>query len=541
MIDSSISLQHTSSILPFFASGYNFPDSYTISLYENDLFYIFPELFVLLGTIFCSIFGVYASTDRESGYPSLHRIFPFLGIFLCIGSLFLLSTTPFTNGLLCNHSLLYDSMGKYFKMVLLFGGILFFGVCRKNFSIIGINNFEYILLFLFSITSMLFLISAYDFLTIYLTIELQALSFYVLAASKRSSEFSTEAGLKYFLLGAFSSGLLLFGMAFLYGFTGMIYFSDLFLYLTLPIEKEQSLPIFCGFLFLFFGFLFKLTAAPFHIWAPDVYEGAPTAVTAFFATLPKASLLPPFWKVFFLTSQWNGSDPFLETNGSSYGFLLLLLLFSVFLSIGIGTFAALGQRKVKRLMAYSSIAHIGFLLLGFVCESFGGLQSIFIYYPIYMITTLGIFSILTTKLWSRRVFGREEGIGGKYITDFAGMGKRQPILSFIFSIFFFSLAGIPPLAGFYSKAFLFFAALLSGMFFLGFFGILASVCSCFYYIRFIRIFYFEKETTSLQLNNISIENSYFLPGAFLFITLQPLWWEPLYSYTGKINSMLYIL
>lgn len=388
---------------------------------------------------------------------------------------------------------------------------------------------------------MLFLISAYDFLTIYLTVELQALSFYVLAASKRSSEFSTEAGLKYFLLGAFSSGLLLFGMAFLYGFTGMIHFSDLFLYLTLPIEKEPSPPIFCGFLFLFFGFLFKLTAAPFHIWAPDVYEGAPTAVTAFFATLPKASLLPPFWRVLFLTTHWNGSNYSLESNDGENGFLITLLIFSVFLSIAIGTFAALGQRKMKRLLAYSSIAHIGFILMGFVCESFGGFQSIFIYYPIYMITTLGIFSILTTNLWSRRVFGREEGIGGKYITDFAGIGKRQPILSLIFSIFFFSLAGIPPLAGFYSKAFLFFAALLSGIFFLGLFGILASVCSCFYYIRFIRIFYFEKETTSLQFNTISIENSYITPLAFLFITFQPLWWEPLYSYSGKIASTVYIL
>jgi proton-translocating NADH-quinone oxidoreductase chain N len=520
---------------------HNFSESYGNSLFENDIFYLFPELFLLLGTIFCSIFGVYGSTDKRSGYPSLHRIFPFLGMVLCFGSLFLLWTTPFTNGILCNHSLIYDAMSFYFKGIVLFGGIALFGMSRKSFSTVLLNNFEYILLFLFSITSMLFLISAYDFLTVYLTIELQALSFYVLAASKRSSEFSTEAGLKYFLLGAFSSGLLLFGMAFLYGFTGMIHFSDLFLYLTLPMGEDSSVPIFCGFLFLFFGFLFKLTAAPFHIWAPDVYEGAPTGITAFFATLPKAALLPPFWRIFFLTTHWNVSENSLEKGGPENGFLFSFLVVSIFLSIGLGTFAALGQRKIKRLIAYSSIAHIGFILLGFVCESFGGLQSIFIYYPIYMITTLGIFSILTTPLWSRRLSGREEGIGGKYITDFAGLGKRQPILSFIFSIFFFSLAGIPPLAGFYSKAFLFFAALLSGMFFLGLFGIAASVCSCFYYIRFIRIFYFEKETTSLQLTTTPLENSYLTPLTFLFIAFQPLWWEPLYSYTGKIGSMLYIL
>jgi proton-translocating NADH-quinone oxidoreductase chain N len=504
-------------------------------IYENDIYYLLPDCYVALGTIFCTMYGVYYSTEKEYGYPSLHQIFPMLGSFLCLGGLFLLWTTPFQNGILCNHTLLYDGLSIFFKTFLLGGAAFFFIICQKNFATLPLNNFEYILLLLCSITSMLFLISGFDFLTIYLTIELQALCFYVCAASKKHSEFSTEAGLKYFLLGAFSSGLLLFGMAWIYGFTGMIHFSDLFLFATFPIEKDQSIPILVGFLFLFFGFLFKLTAAPFHIWAPDVYEGTPTGITAFFATFPKIGLLPPFWKILFLVLKIEEGTMYTQT-------MEPLLLFCVFLSIGIGTFAALAQRKIKRILAYSSIAHIGYILLGFACASSGGFQSVLIYYPIYMAATLGIFSILLTPQWNRRINGQEEGFGGKYLTDFAGIGKRTPLLGFIFSMFFFSLAGIPPLAGFYSKAFLFFTAIFSGLFYIALFSILTSVCSCFYYIRFIRIFYFEKEIegVSLQFFGIPKGTSYVIPICFFFIACQPIWWHAFFKWTSFIALTLYL-
>lgn len=506
------------------------------SIYENDIYYLFPDCFVGIGTILCTMYGVYYSTEKEYGYPSLHKIFPLLGSLVCLGGLFLLWTTPFQNGILCNHSLLYDGMGLFFKTFLLGGAFFFFLICQKNFATLSLNNFEYVLLFLCSITSMLFLINGFDFLTIYLTIELQALCFYVCAASKKHSEFSTEAGLKYFLLGAFSSGLLLFGMAWLYGLTGMIHFSDLFLFASFPLEKNFSLPLFVGFLFLFFGFLFKLTAAPFHIWAPDVYEGTPTAITAFFALFPKLGLLPPFWRLLFLATKIE------EGQSMQPQSIEPLFLFCVFLSIGIGTFAALAQRKIKRILAYSSIAHIGYILLGFACGSSGGFQSVLIYYPIYMGATLGIFAILFTPQWNRRLDGQEEGLGGKYITDFAGLGKRSPLLAFIFSMFFFSLAGVPPLAGFYSKAFLFFTAIFSGLFYIALFSILTSVCSCFYYIRFIRIFYFEKEIegVSLQFLPLSLGNTSILSLCFFIIICQPLWWNAFFKWTSFIALTLYL-
>lgn len=505
------------------------------SIYENDVYYLFPDSYVAFGTILCTMYGVYYSTEKEYGYPSLHHIFPPLGSMLCLGGLFLLWTTPFQNGILCNHALLYDEMGVFFKTFLLGGAALFFIICQKNFATLSLNNFEYVLLFLCSITSMLFLINGFDFLTIYLTIELQALCFYVCAASKKHSAFSTEAGLKYFLLGAFSSGLLLFGMAWIYGFTGMVHFSDLFLFAAFPMEKTQSIPILVGFLFLFFGFLFKLTAAPFHIWAPDVYEGTPTPITAFFSVFPKIGLLPPFWRLLFLGTKIEGGTSGAQT-------IEWMLLFCGILSIALGTFAALAQRKIKRILAYSSIAHIGYILLGFACASSGGFQSIFIYYPIYMGATLGIFSILLHSQWNRRMDGFEEGIGGKYITDFAGIGKRTPLLAFIFSMFFFSLAGIPPLAGFYSKAFLFFTAVFSGLFYIALFSIGTSVCSCFYYIRFIRIFYFEKEIegVSLQFLPTPLGNSYVIPFCFFFIAGQPLWWNAFFKWTSSIALTLYL-
>lgn len=507
-------------------------------IYENDIYYLFPDVFMGFGTILCTMYGVYYSTEKEYGYPSLQEIFPILGSFLCVGSLFLLWTTPFQNGILCNHSLLYDGMGLFFKTFLLIFSFFFFLICQKNLTTLSLNNFEYVLLFLCSLTSMLFLINGFDFLTIYLTIELQALCFYVCAASKKHSEFSTEAGLKYFLLGAFSSGLLLFGMAWIYGCTGMIHFSDLFLFASVPpLEGSVQMDLSVGFLFLFFGFLFKLTAAPFHIWAPDVYEGTPTAITAFFALFPKLGLLPPFWRLFFLATK-------IEETTMQKESIRNLLIFCVGLSIALGTFAALAQRKIKRILAYSSIAHIGYLLLGFACASFGGFQSILIYYPIYMVATLGIFSILLTPQWNRRLDGQEEGLGGKYITDFAGLGKRNPLLAFIFSMFFFSLAGVPPLAGFYSKAFLFFTAVFSGLFYIAFFSIGTSVISCFYYIRFIRIFYFEKEIekpfSGLQFKNIPLGNTYILSLCFFILICQPLWWNAFFKWTSAIALNLYL-
>lgn len=293
----------------------------------------------------------------------------------------------------------------------------------------SLNAFESIILILLSTCSMLFMISAYDLIAMYLAIELQSLCFYVIAASKRDSEFSTEAGLKYFILGAFSSGILLFGCSMIYGFTGVTNFEELAKIFTgyeITLFGAQSSGIFMGILFIAVGFLFKITAVPFHMWAPDVYEGSPTLVTAFFSIAPKISILANMVRVFI----YSFYDPTWQQ----------LFFFCSIASMILGALAAMAQNKVKRLLAYSSIGHVGYLFIGFSCGTIEGIQSLLIGVFIYVLMTINVFAIVLALRQNRF----------KYIADLGALAKTNLILGITLSITMFSYARIPALAGFCS-------------------------------------------------------------------------------------------
>jgi proton-translocating NADH-quinone oxidoreductase chain N len=372
---------------------------------------------------------------------------------------------------------------------------------------------------LLSVLSMALMLSSYDFISMYLAIELQSLSFYVLAASKRDSEFSTEAGLKYFVLGAFSSGILLFGFSLVYGFTGLTNLEELAKLFSGPHELNAvsgpynwewewewestgsmtgsmtgpstlSIPhavpfsesngfVLVGLLFLIVGFLFKVSAAPFHMWSPDVYEGSPLFVTAFFATAPKIAILGLFLRLLLF---------------SFYDFLFFwqnITIVCAIISMAFACLAALAQKKIKRLLAFSSITHIGYILTALSCGTVEGLQSLLIYIFIYILMSLNFFSSLLSL---RHSLGFNNDF--KYISDFRLLSKTNALLALNITVSLFSMVGIPPLAGFWSKFYLFFSALSSSLYTAALIGVLSSVISCFFYIRIVKVMYFENLSTA---------------------------------------------
>ena len=423
----------------------------------------------------------------------------------------------------------------FFKILVLIAAFLSISISLQYIKEESMNSFEYMVLILISTLSMLFLISAGDFISMYLAIELQSLCFYVMAALKRDSEFSTEAGVKYFLLGAFSSGILLFGCSLIYGFTGVTNFSELATIFTSG--GENLLPLFSslracelGILFILVAFLFKLTAVPFHMWAPDVYEGAPTAVTAFFSIVPKTAILAVFIRLFF----------------SSFYDLLFswqaVLIFSSLASMLAGALAALSQNKIKRLLAFSSIAHVGYLLVGFCCGTVEGLQALLIYLVVYIVMTTSLFAVILSTL-RREVLptSNQSNVSlqrVKYTTDLAMLGKTNPLLAMTLTITMFSIAGIPPLAGFYSKAFLMFAAVSASQYLLALVAVLTSVLSCFYYIRIVKIMYFQVPTDWCSFTTISKASSVVLAITFAFLLFFFLYPAPLFLASHKVALSL---
>jgi NADH-quinone oxidoreductase subunit N len=353
-----------------------------------------------------------------------------------------------------------------------------------------IHNFEYFILILCAILGLMFLVSSYDMISLYLAIEMQSLCLYVLAASKKDSSFSTEAGLKYFILGSFSSALLLFGISILYGCVGTTNFDNLYLFFSeLNLETlALSTLIEKGLFFIAVAFFFKVAAAPFHMWSPDVYEGSPTSSTIFFAVIPKIALFSIFLRLFQTIF-----GIFDET------FLLVLIIVSIS-SVFVGSFVTLRQKKLKRLLAYSSISHVGYLLLAFSANSLEGTQSLFFYLIVYMITSLCLWSVVVSLNTSINL---EKS---KTLADLASISNTNKILGFTGMMAFFSLAGVPPLAGFFAKMEIFISALSASLFFVSLVVILSSFISSFYYIRLIKTMYFEvkkKNTFYFQVNTFS--------------------------------------
>jgi NADH-quinone oxidoreductase subunit N len=336
------------------------------------------------------------------------------------------------------------------------------------------QRFEYSILIVLSAVGMGMLISAADLIALYVGLELMSLALYVVAAFSRDDVRSSEAGLKYFVLGALSSGMLLYGCSLIYGFTGTVSFAGI----AKATQAGAGIGLIFGLVFLFAGLCFKVSAVPFHMWTPDVYEGAPTPVTAFFAAAPKVAGIAIFVRV--ATTAFPGIVPQWQQ----------ILVFVSIASMTLGAFAAIGQRNIKRLMAYSSIGHMGFALIGLAAGSATGVQGVLIYMSIYLAMTLGTFACILSM---RRAEGPVE-----QISDLSGLARTNPAMAFFLALLLFSLAGIPPLAGFFAKYYVFLAAMQAGLFTLAVLGVLASVVGAYYYLLIVKIMYFDEPAPNFQ-------------------------------------------
>ena len=363
-------------------------------------------------------------------------------------------------------SFVVDDFARFLK-VLAFGGSAAAILMSQSYvTREKIRKFEYPILILLATSGMGMMISAGDLIALYLGLELMSLSLYVVAASNRDSEKSTEAGLKYFVLGGLSSGMLLYGCSLIYGYTGSVTFTAI-----AQAASQGGLGILFGLVFLFVGLCFKVSAVPFHMWTPDVYEGAPTPVTAFFAAAPKVAAMA----LFIRAAQ--GAFPTIAAQWQQ------ILVFVSIASMALGAFAAIGQRNIKRLMAYSSIGHMGFALVGLAAGTAEGVQGVLVYIAIYLAMTLGTFACILSMRRDWRMV--EE------ISDLSGLARTNPAMAFFLAMLLFSLAGIPPLAGFFAKYYVFLAAIKAGLFTLAVIGVLASVVGAYYYLLIVKTMYFD--------------------------------------------------
>ena len=370
--------------------------------------------------------------------------------------------------LLFNDSIIIDYLSSFMKIVTLLTAFLVIVISSNYLKTFKIFKIEYPILILSSVLGMMVMISSNDLMLFYMGLELQSLALYVLATFNRDQLKSSEAGLKYFVLSALSSGLLLYGCSLIYGFTGSTNFN----LIAEQLNTDQYALTF-GIVFILVGLAFKISAVPFHMWAPDVYEGSPTSVTLFFTIVPKIAALTVFIRFLYvpflnLIDQWQ-----------------MILIFLSIASMLFGAIAAIGQTNLKRLIAYSSISHVGYTLAGLATGSNEGIQSSIIYITIYVFMNLGLFSCLLMMRRNNKYF--------EDIEDLSGLSKNHPLLSLSLLIILFSLAGIPPLAGFFAKFYIFKSVLEQSMYFLAIVGLLSTVVAAFYYLRIIKIMYFDKE------------------------------------------------
>nr|AMN87298.1 NADH dehydrogenase subunit 2 [Pyropia endiviifolia] len=458
-----------------------------------DFYALLTEIYFLNTVCALLIYGVILNTSNNRGTPVIDcNIGGFLSQILVIGLwLTLCSNAPYI--ISWNSLLIHDFLAFGTKIIILTISLLWSLIIFSYNKVEKINFYEYWIISMLAIIAMIFISCSYDFLAMYLSIELQSIAFYILASFKRTSEFSTEAGLKYFILGAFSSALLLLGISLLYGFTGLTNFGDLSKFF-LGISAENCTfvkTISFSIILIEVALLFKISAAPFHMWSPDVYEGAPTNVTSFFGILPKVALVSLIFRIFFLAA------PEIATQ------LNVTLIISAVLSMFIGTFGALAQTKWKRFIAYSTISHVGFILAGLSTLEFSGAFSALFYIFIYTLTSLAIFSTLL----SFRCLSYPGTYQLRYLTDIRNLIKTSPILASSIILVLFSMAGIPPFPGFFAKAFVLLSLLQEQLIGLAIIAVILSCISCFYYIRLIQMVYFSPMRTILIFSPIEKEKA----------------------------------
>jgi len=423
-----------------------------------------PEMFLAVFAMVLMMLGVFSPDNR-----AFKTVSGFALAGLCV-TLVLVIFHPAERSLAMNGLFISDGFGIYMKVLVLLGSIGTLLMSDRFVRRENMARFEYPVLIVFATLGMMLMLSANDLIALYLGLELQSLSLYVAAAFQRDSVRSTEAGLKYFVLGALSSGMLLYGCSMIYGYAGTTEFPML----ARVVSNGGDVPIgmIVGLVFLITGLAFKVSAVPFHMWTPDVYEGAPTSVTAFFAVAPKIAAIGLFLRVMVVPFEGMFSD------------WRQIIVFISILSMVLGALAAINQTNIKRLMAYSSIGHVGYALIGFAAGGRSGVTAVLVYMTIYLFMNVGTFACILSM--------RRQGSMVENISDLGGLGKTNPKMALALLIFMFSMAGIPPLAGFFGKLYIFIAAIEAQLVTLAIIGVVASVVGAFYYLRIVKIMYFDE-------------------------------------------------
>ena len=449
-----------------------------------NLNFVYSEIFLSLAIMSMLLVGVFRNKSSNIVYN--------LSI-LSLAILFVINFNLFNQNdvSLFDDSYKIEFLSTFMKLLIISSGIFVMLSSSKFLKDKKIFKIEYPILLLSSILGMMIMVSSNDLIVFYMGLELQSLALYVLASFDRNNKLSSESGLKYFVLSALSSGLLLYGCSLIYGFSGTTNFNEISQNIT---EVQYGLTL--GIVFILVGLSFKISAVPFHMWAPDVYAGSPTSVTMFFAILPKIAALTVFIKFLYipfinLIDQWK-----------------IIIIFLSIASMIFGAVAAIGQRNLKRLMAYSSISHMGFALAGLSVGTNDGIQSSISYISIYLVMNVAFFSCLFMLKRNNNYF--------ESLDDLSGLSKNHPLLSVSLLIILFSLAGIPPLAGFFAKFYVFLSVVKEGMYFLAIIGLLSTVVAAFYYIRIIKIIYFEPEKEKYDMgDNIGLKFTLIISTLFI--------------------------
>ncbi len=421
-----------------------------------------PEILLAVGGMCVLMFGAFrkGASARETSYGAL-------GLFALVAAILLIE--PNTSQQAFGGMFVVDGFTRFMKILILVAASAAIIMSLAYIRHEKMDSFEFPVLFVFSTLGMFMMVSANSLIALYMGLELQSLALYVIAAFNRDSARASEAGLKYFVLGALASGMFLYGASLIYGFTGSVEFIAIASILK---NDGAGLGVIFGLVFVLAGLVFKISAVPFHMWTPDVYEGAPTPVTNFFATAPKAAAIALILRTLFVAfpsmlDQWQQ-----------------IIVFISIASMVLGAFGAIGQSNIKRLMGYSTISHMGFALVGLAAGTPEGVRGVLIYIVIYVVMNIGVFCCI---LAMRRKEGYVESI-----SDLGGLSHNQPVVAFFFAMLLFSLAGVPPLAGFFGKFYVFLAAIQAGLYPLAVIGVLASVVGAFYYLRIIKIMYFDE-------------------------------------------------
>ncbi len=470
----------------------------------TNLNFILPEIFISLSIMFLLLLGVF----KKNSSDIVHNLSV---VSLIITGVLIYNNSSNQNISLFNGGFVVDQLSSFMKILTILGGAFVLSISTKYLKIFKIFLIEYPVLILSSILGMMVMISSNDLMVFYIGLELQSLALYVLASFNRDQLKSSESGLKYFVLSALSSGLLLYGCSLIYGFSGSTNFDVIG-----DTMSASHYGLTFGIVFILVGLAFKISAVPFHMWAPDVYEGSPTVVTLFFAIVPKVAALTVFIRFLYI--------PFVNMIEQWQPILIFLSIASMIF----GAIAAIGQNNLKRLIAYSSIGHMGYALAGLSTNSNEGIQGSIVYITIYLFMNLAFFCCLLMLKRNDEYF--------ETVDDLSGLSKNHPILSLSLLVILFSLAGIPPLAGFFAKFYVFKAVIEQSMYFLAIVGLLSTVIAAFYYLKIIKVIYFDEEKESYDKDhNIWLKMS--LTFSTLLILLYFIFPSQLVEIVSRINIL----